>query len=202
MNHEDMITSRSSGDIRRVFEHDTAEHVMTVLHDDGLYRHLRFRNPASAIYYFDLVTWPGYLAISGDAGDFLFARTEDMFTFFEGSEINPHYWSEKLVAPAGRRSVREFSRSAYQDLVRAWAAEQSDEVATAALEELISEDIHDEHHARQMLSDFSRGDARIVDSWEWDMCQFSFRFLWCCWAIHNGIARYRAHQATLTPSPA
>lgn len=195
------IASRGA-EVRTTFEKDTAKHTMTVLRDDGLYRHLRFKSPASAIYHFDLVSWPGHLAITGDAGDFLFARTADMFSFFEvAPQINPDYWSEKLVAPAGRRGVREFSRIAYEQSVRSWAAEQSPEVAKAAIEELITGDVHSEHQAQEMLRDFRLEGTEIHDAWEWDLTEFSFRFLWCCWAIRSGISRYRAHQAD-TPASA
>jgi hypothetical protein len=79
------------------FIKDTAEHEMTILHNDGLYRHLRFKKPGTRFYWFDLITWPGYLTIAGDMGTFTFERTEDMLTFFRGAgDINPQYWSEKI----------------------------------------------------------------------------------------------------------
>ncbi|KFK87785.1 hypothetical protein IX27_17945 [Streptomyces sp. JS01] len=46
---------------------------MTVLHEDGLYRHLVFADPAGGFYRFDLVTWPHNLMLRGDGfsfGDF------------------------------------------------------------------------------------------------------------------------------------
>jgi len=66
------------------FKRDTKDHEMTVLHEDGLYRHLRFRKPAGGYseYWFDLVTWPGVLVIRGDMETFAFSRTEDMLAFF------------------------------------------------------------------------------------------------------------------------
>lgn len=45
---------------RERFDVDVAEHKMTVLRDEGLYRHLRFQKPGTSCYYFDLVTWPGH----------------------------------------------------------------------------------------------------------------------------------------------
>jgi hypothetical protein len=99
-------------DVKIRFDQVVTEHEMTVLQDDGgVYRHLRFRHPGTVIYSFNLITWPGHLAIAGDCGAFMFARTHDMFEFFEASTngaINPHYWSEKLTAPRqhGVRKVR------------------------------------------------------------------------------------------------
>jgi hypothetical protein len=74
--HEQVAKSRER------FEQETAEHEMTVLRDDGLYRHLRFQRPGTSIYWFDLVTWPGRLVICGDCGDLMFSRLRDMFEFF------------------------------------------------------------------------------------------------------------------------
>lgn len=83
---------------RRRFNELSAEHEMAVLHDDGLYRHLRFSRPETGVYSFDIVTWPGYLSLTGDLTSGLtFCRIEDMLEFFAGDRINPGYWSEKLV---------------------------------------------------------------------------------------------------------
>lgn len=94
------------------FSKDTATHEMTVLRDDGVYRHLRFKGPGSSAYCFDLVTWTGHLAITGDMGANMFCRLDDMFEFFRtdrlhgGHTINPGYWSEKLQC-AGERDGAE-----------------------------------------------------------------------------------------------
>ena len=76
-----MSRASNRAEVHERFKKDTAEHQMTVLRDDGLYRHLRFRKPGTGIYGFDIVTWPGYLAISGDMGASMFTRLEDMIQF-------------------------------------------------------------------------------------------------------------------------
>ena len=90
------------------FLSDVANHTMEVITDDGVNRMLRLTNNGSAVYHFTIVTWPGYLAISGDCGDYLFSRIEDMFGFFRMRDndfnkrsdrklsINPIYWEEKM----------------------------------------------------------------------------------------------------------
>lgn len=108
------------------FENDTAGHVMTVLHDDGLYRHVRFKNPEQGMYWFDLITWPGRLTIDGDMGTFTFARVEDMFTFFGGRDINPGYWSEKN-RNARDGNVKEFSEDLFRQIVNEHATELADD---------------------------------------------------------------------------
>lgn len=92
------------------FTHDTDGHEMTVLHDDGLYRHIRFARRGS-LTYFDLITWPGSLTIEGSHGTWTFRRDVDMFEFFRRSNgVNVDYWAEKL--PDGRDSAKRYSEDA------------------------------------------------------------------------------------------
>jgi hypothetical protein len=194
---------------RQCFSGDTADHEMSILHDDGLYRHLRFQKPGTSAYYFDLVTWPGYLAIVGDAGDYTFARVRDMFEFFEGDDdrINPRYWAEKLCVP-GHDTARRYSEQLYRQRVSEWLnqiveynglnASAEDSLRRAATEQLLNDDIvHYEDGVRAALRDFDPPGAGVGnwDTWEWDLREFDPRFLWCCWAIIWGIAQYRKAQA-------
>ena len=100
---------------------DFAAHRMIVEQDDGVRRHLRFRNPASSTYWFDLVTWNGVLVINGDCGTYAFARLTDMFEFFRGgngrSEINPCYWAGKLLASDQSDGHLKYSEQLGRDAV-------------------------------------------------------------------------------------
>ncbi len=113
------------GPARERFERDTAEHTMTILRDDGAYRHVRFMRPGSSFYQYDLVTWPGYLAIVGDCEDYLFRRHEDMFEWFAGPGINPHYWAQKLCGDRGRDIARRYSEDALRACVLQWFEEMT-----------------------------------------------------------------------------
>ncbi|MBN7389249.1 hypothetical protein I3U52_24390 [Mycobacteroides abscessus subsp. abscessus] len=99
-----------------MLEVSTRNHKMTVLRDDDLYRHVRFAEPGTSIWHFDLVTWPGHLVISGDIGGYHFARLPDMFEFFRKpvGYINAHYWAEKLCGPIRSMS---FSADVFKRLV-------------------------------------------------------------------------------------
>ena len=67
---------------------NTANHTLDVLHDDGLYRHLRMSTDDSFIWSWEIITWPGRLAIRGDIGrELVFTRVPDMFDFFR----DPNY---------------------------------------------------------------------------------------------------------------
>lgn len=180
-------------------------HEMTVLHDDGCYRHLRFRSPDSSEYWFDLVTWPGVLAYRGDVGDgYMFAREPDMFTFFRGRRPDPGYWAEKLGA--GRSSVKCYSEERFKQLVvehLEWFAEQDPMLAQTAKAEILGNpDTYYETGARAVLSDWEARGA-FSDTWEWDLHDYDQHFLWACHAIVWGIARYdEARQSASTAAPA
>lgn len=200
---------------------DTADHEMTVLHDDGLYRHIRFKKPGTGMYRYDLITWPGHLTIAGDMGTWTFARTEDMLEFFRGNpdhpRINLDYWAEKLQAGAGSDGIDhiayEWSEGAYRkqveqyvaDYVEGWALTDWDATGLRerVQEELLNKSSWDypgahSESAREALRDFEHKlrDAdrtfRFEDTYEWNLREPTYQFTWCCWAIVYGIQIYRA----------
>ncbi|MET8694789.1 hypothetical protein ABZV65_19850 [Streptomyces bauhiniae] len=104
------------------FAREAAGHKMTIAHDDGVFRHLVFKDPEHSFYWFEIVTTPGQLVFSGDGESFVFRRVTDMFEFFRSGlgrngsvEINPQYWSEKLTSD--RDSVKEFQEDLFLKLV-------------------------------------------------------------------------------------
>jgi hypothetical protein len=125
--HEERLPYGHIGPLRLVTDRP---HEMTVLHDEGLYRHLRFKSPDASWHWFDLITWPGCLTVRGDFGDgYTFARVPDMFEFFRDSSwkrgINPTYWAEKLDggrAPAMTYSPEKFAQTVWEH-VRAYGRE-------------------------------------------------------------------------------
>lgn len=189
------------------FKTDTKNHQMTVLHDDGLYRHLRFKPPGISFYWFDIVTWPGKLAFVGDGEGFVFSRLDDMFEFFRMSRgrINPMYWAEKLVTDTGRAraySVEKFNgrlaealanvEDDYPGVTAAWAAHVEDYDTNYA------------PNAREALADFrfvpegapvEQPPFRFTDTWEWDFQDWHWWFLWACQGIAWGISQYDALKA-------
>lgn len=183
--------------IEEQFKDDVAEHRMEVLREDGLYRHIRFQRPESWMYGFDLVTWPGYLAIVGDAGDYVFSRTRDMFQFFALDEgrINPHYWSEKLQAPkshdAMHYSPEKLRSLLLEHLEDAFRWDSDYEVYPAFLREAVERagELYDEEDGRRLLRDLE-DDGILSDTWEWDLRDYDRQFLWCCHAIAWGVQHY------------
>lgn len=191
---------------RREFQLSTACHEMTVLHDDGLYRHLRFAKPGTGIYRFDLVTWPGHLSITGDLEGYTFCREPDMFGFFAGcdGDINPGYWAEKLVA---KSVVKEFDEDSFTQLVVDDFMERRHDYSEAApifraIRDRVLDDLHgySEQEARERLEQFDycgpNGEVfEYSDVWEWDLTDWSVHYLRALQAIVWGINQYRTAKA-------
>ena len=130
----------NSNETAERFGKDIAAHEMTVLHDDGLYRHLRFKAPAAGFYWFDLITWPGSLTVNGDMGSFAFSRVDDMFTFFRHDRINPGYWAEKIRAGSG---IKQYSEDLFKQLVAEHIEDYAEEhpgLAEAVRSEILGSD--------------------------------------------------------------
>ncbi|MEV4247018.1 hypothetical protein AB0J63_26840 [Streptosporangium canum] len=160
-----MTRTERERDMAERFQKDTAAHEMTILHDDGLYRHLRFQAPGSSFYWFDLVTTPHALIFRGDGTSFVFSRLKDMFEFFRGpvGRINPRYWAEKLTSD--RDSVMKYDpelfeqlvKEAFVDAVRYGDAPRG--LGKAVREEILnSEFLAYEDEARRILDDFEFGE--------------------------------------------
>lgn len=198
------------------FAKETAEHEMTVLHDDGIYRHLRFQrhtwrpplvNPLkSSIYWFELITVPGSLIFRGDGESFVFARLTDMFEFFRTSAYNgPNvgYWAEKVTSD--QKSLKNFSadlfvstmKDAYLDEVRGGGVPPGTSKALLAHAE--DYDWTYEENARALLDNFEHEGFRFHDTWEWDFRDYDWWFLWALHAIVWGIARYDGAERPKAP---
>lgn len=156
------------------FARDTADHQMTVAHDHGLYRHLKFRHTGpnyASYYWFDLITVPGALIFQGDGESFTFRRTEDMFAFFRGSAWQGapdlHYWAEKLTGRGGRNGVRTYSQDLMARLVSEHVAEVVDDgeggtlPEYAGLADAVREQVLDELSGNESI------DRRTVEQFRW-----------------------------------
>lgn len=152
-------------EIAERFAMDTRWHKMTILHDDGLYRHLRFNRPGNSAYWFDLITVPGSLVFQGDGDSYVFRRLKDMFEFFrsgvweDGSlHINPHYWAEKLTSD--RDSVMKYDQDLFERQVKECVAEAIKDrsaprgISRAVKDLLANGDITWEGGARRALEEF------------------------------------------------
>lgn len=218
------------------FARDTASHELTILHDDGLYRHLRCSKPDSSFYWFEIITWPGSLAIRGDMDSgHVFSRIDDMFAFFRSNGnihgINPGYWAEKLAQRA--QSVRKYSENLLRARIDEYIAEYAKEYPRRKADYVAAQARYDAANwadrwpmkssgprepfepktpaeIRQLVEDYD-GDgllghvdgARdllrdleklgvVSDTWEWDLTDWDWAYLWACHAIVWAIWQYDA----------
>lgn len=188
------------------FLKEVAEHKLTVLRDDGVYRHLRFAKPQSGDMHFELVTWPNYLAYVGDMGSYVFSRLKDMFVFFRVPEnykgrdggvlaVNPDYWEEKCQAAEHREGTKKYSADKFRKCILDILADEesvSPELQEAVEDEVLCHADDGEDAARRAVDDFKHGDFEFHDFCETDLQEFTGRYLWCCYAITWGIAQYDA----------
>lgn len=207
-------------DIEPRFLNDVRDHVMEVLRDDGLYRHVRFRKPGTMCMHFDMITWPGYLCYAGDMGTYVFWRLDDMFEFFRSDRaapgrlaINPGYWSEKLQAVDGNRnsgSAKEFSEDRFtrvvrEQLVQWWRDRDLDVAQRKQLREEVEDQIlskvGDDHTGSRAMNAAYEFSERIggrnyqfQDLFDYDFTDYTHTFMWCCYALAWGIKTYDARH--------
>lgn len=209
-------------DTRARFARDTAQHVMEVVLDQGVHRHLRFRRPDRTFTYgFDIVTWPGYLAISGDMGGSIFTRLPDMFEFFRTERgkpgelaINVSYWAEKLHANDG--AAKRFDRDVFQAALRQRILDAYDDVENDMRDErdrLLEHVEHEsacenEYEAMDWACSFKPDpgdfpllrDFRFVDFWETTITDYDTHLIWRMLAIAHAVKAYDEHKAVPPPA--
>lgn len=196
---------------RAQFKAETKDHVMTVLHDDGVYRHLRFAAPGTGIWSWSIVTWPGHLATSGDIADgYMFSRLPDMFQFFRRASdyINPGYWAEKMPHTI---TSKTFSSDLFEQTIREevedWRKEMTDD-ERAEFDRRLDEEVFEygitDESAHLALQDFkfeSKDESfewEFTDVWEYDFTDYDHHLILAMLAISHGIAEYDKAAATVT----
>lgn len=185
------------------FLKSVSDHKINILKDDGLYRHVRFAKPQTRCMSFDLTTWPGYLCYCGDMGEFVFSRAADMFEFFRSSghrhaehptlAVNFGYWAEKCLAAGGRGDgIKEYSADKFREVVEDILADDedaTDELREAVKDEVLSVADDGPSAAHEAARDFQwEGREYFSDFWEHSLDVYTYRFVWCCYALAWGIA--------------
>lgn len=152
---------------------------------------------------------------------FEFFRTDRQYKKGDGLRINLGYWSEKLQAIDGGRihveGVKEFdeekfTRCVMEDLI-SWiryhrekcTKEERRELWLAVLNEVVRADGDLSGYRKQCAAhDFSHwvnndyGYFHFQDFFEHNVTEYTFRFVWCCYAIAWGIQKYDEAKALAT----
>jgi hypothetical protein len=185
------------------FARETRGHEMTVEHEDGLYRHLKFMTEGrGSIGSFQLITWPYNLVVkTGWTFHFDIDATPDMFDLFRNTafsgEINPSYWQEKVRA--GRDEIEGFNPDLFEQQVKQHVVEaiRNGDAPRGIGAEVTRDifewgDISHEAGARKELEDFRYEGWTFGETWEWKFCDYTPGFLHSCHAIRHGIDVYDA----------
>ena len=184
------------------FKEDTQSHELKILKDDGVYRHLRFGTSCS-FYAVYITTFPGHLVVTGDMGDYVFNRLNDMFEFFRGKDINAGYWGEKLVAePRDSKFGKRWSEKAFKKAIKEYLSNNLDDFAdldeedsekqnevTAKIEREI-ENISCEEESYEWTRDFECNDFQFEGFYEYDCTEHTHHYIWVCYAIVEAIQQY------------
>lgn len=184
-------------DVKQHFLRDTKNHKLSILHNDGIYKHLVMDN-GTGIYKYSITTWAGYLCISGDMGCYVFSRTKDMFSFFRQSElkINPSYWAEKLQSVDDVNGYKEYSPKLFKEAIKQYYDDYKDEdIYDDKLWEAIEDEvlIHSEDgevRAYDAAVSFRFGNFEFNDFWETNTDEYTHNFIWCLYAIVYAIQEY------------
>lgn len=194
------------------FSKDVKDHQLTIIKDDGLYRHLLVKKPGTIESHYEIITWPGYLCYCGDMGTFVFERVEDMFCFFRKTPgmINPSYWAEKLQATDRTDGHRKFCRDEFEravtEVLNNWLEAVADDDLDPdfiqeekdKVDEIIAESHQNEFHTVAALNNHNAvdGGLNFWDFWENDCKVYTERYIWCCFALVHAIALYDAAKAS------
>ena len=192
-------------DIKKVknrFLDDVKEHQMTIIRNNGIDRHIRFRKQNTICYGFELITWDGHLCVTGDCGTYVFSRVKDMFSFFSNDKkelfINPHYWGEKLLSVDKTCGYKEYSQECFESSIRsyfdAWEFEnenQQNEVWWDIKINVLPHGCDGETRAYDAANEYkSEYGHEFSDFWECDLQDYTYHFIWCLYAIVWGIEKY------------
>ena len=195
------------------FLSDVRYHQMTVEMDQGVHRSILFKRPGSGMYHFRLVTWPGHLAISGDVGDYIFARLPDMFDFFryagpeydKDDRINRSYWDEKLRSNCVSSDRYQINDKAYTEAVRSMLNSHISFMSLSDAKTVVVEakrdDLFDPPQSHQAACDMLYGwrcpvtlKCPFHEFWDYRVTEPSFSLVWSMRAIQWGIKRYDLHK--------
>lgn len=121
--------------------------------------------------------------------------------------INPGYWGEKLQSVARQGGYVEFSNerfvAAIKDRFQSWCEDhEPDEATKDSLWEAIQDEVllcGSEHESQQAAYDFRHEPTGFVfrDFFESQLTNYTFHFIWCCYAIAWGVQRYDAIQESV-----
>lgn len=151
---------------------------------------------------FNVVTWPGSLCFTGDMGEYLFQRTNDMVAFMRSAWPDYGYMAEKCVASNGE--LKEFREELFHAVLKERIREgiqrgKGGRFAKSTYtvhygggrkeEKSVKEAVRDVLREYESYSDPHDATRAMYESGLWwddlPSCKdYTVGFLWCLHAIH------------------
>jgi hypothetical protein len=172
----------------------TDGHVLTVLHDDGEYRHLRFQHPSGhRLYWSEVETTPGRCTVVVDGFTYTFRGT---LAEIAEPDAGPDYWASRL-APNHRATARQYSpivcqRAIADHLSNALEHDQPPGLEMAARRALLKEQFFSEQEAREAIVAFEHEGFRFENAWDWPLTDFDPAYLFGFLSLRHIARRYLA----------
>lgn len=193
--------------IRDEFLKTVSEFEMKVELDQDHHRSILFHKPGTHNCHFRLTTWSGYLAVTGDMGDYIFSRLHDMFDFFrtdgEEIQINVGYWTEKL------KSISKFGSTRNGDVFEFDALSTVESIMNVVDDYLEWDDYEDLPFSEEDVANYreelescgtedeilnvvdsNQLKFEITDAWEHLQTKPTYHIIWILCAINWGIKQY------------
>jgi hypothetical protein len=160
------------------------------------------RADGATSHYFDVLLWPGYLAVVGDLGAMTWLRCWDMATWARQSVDDPRYFAEKVVAGETEKYDG--------DVVRSWVCEEDRMVKKGEYDDgrakkwkAIRVDVlravdDGRHEVLRVLYESQYLDASDLPSFE----DFTGRFLWIREAVRFWLKNLGDFRFPPEPAPA
>lgn len=189
--------------MRTDFLKNVENHTINVIIDNGINRHIEFSNNGSYHYKFGLVTWAGYLCVYGDMGEWVFARTDDMFQFFNVEKPNYRYWSEKLQATYIRGGHEEFDFEKFKSEVMLFidqmdlSDEKKQEIKDDVLWDFKWKIDEKDVVCFNYIHDYDFEGKSVFKNFFDDAPSFrkyTYHYLWICEALVWAIKQYKEHK--------
>lgn len=190
--------------LTEMFHKDTTAHRLTVLLDDGPYRHLRWAKPGTGECAIEVTSIPGSLIVTGDMGSWTFHRhgSTDLLTegFFTGNARFDR-WASKLEAADTRVGLRDFSeetlRATVEEAIEEWSEGDAELRETLHQETYLIRSAESTEEALSSMVDFGFSGYSFDEVRESDVTEYTFQFRWICLALGQVTAEYRAHLESL-----
>ena len=177
------------------FLDDVKNHTLKIRQDLSLLKHLVLNDGTSNCAY-EIVSTQNTLMITGDCGTYVFRHGLSIWNIIDEEDmvnIEPDYWQTKCLSESiAENGVKLFSVEKFHNAVRKWVTEDFNAEEAAERLELVSSILSadNEFECCEALVHFEHPQIDFTDFWEQDFTEYTYHFIWCCYAIVHAIRIY------------